>query len=277
LSGGAHRSPDVAPSRAQQLDAFYRLIHLDQTDSTNDDAKRMAAQGAAEGTIIWADRQSAGRGRRGRRWESPAGNLYCSLVLRPDVPLARAGQVGFAAALAIAEAVEECLPSDAVVRCKWPNDVLIHGRKMAGLLLETETRADNTVDWLVLGVGINVASYPENVEFPATSLSTEGSQADVDNVLTQFCRHFYRWYESWRKDGFAPLRDAWLGRAAGLGGPITVRLDDRTIAGVFGGLDADGALLLHSGGKDAGDAPQRITAGDVFFPTTSATTRAQAD
>jgi BirA family biotin operon repressor/biotin-[acetyl-CoA-carboxylase] ligase len=277
LSGGAHRSPDAALPRDLTFDPVLRVIHLEQTDSTNDDAKRMAAQGAAEGTIVWADRQSAGRGRRGRRWESPAGNLYCSLVLRPDVPLARAGQVGFAAALAIAETVEALLPDRAVVRCKWPNDVLIHGRKTAGLLLETETRADNTVDWLVLGVGINVASHPKNVESPATSLSTEGSQADVDSVLTQFCRHFYRWYESWRNDGFAPLRDAWLMRAAGLGGPITVRLDDRTIAGVFGGLDADGALLLHSAGKDAGDAPQRITAGDVFFPTASATTRAQAD
>jgi BirA family biotin operon repressor/biotin-[acetyl-CoA-carboxylase] ligase len=277
LPGGAHRSPAAAQSRDLPFDPVLRVIHLEQTDSTNDDAKRMAAQGAAEGTIVWADRQAAGRGRRGRRWESPAGNLYCSLVLRPDVPLARAGQVGFAAALAIAETVQECLPPDVSVRCKWPNDVLIHGRKTAGLLLETETRADSTVDWLVLGVGINVSSYPENVEFPATSLSTEGSQADVDSVLTQFRRHFYRCYESWRNDGFAPLRDAWLTRAAGLGGPITVRLDDRTIAGVFGGLDADGALLLHSAGKDAGGAPQRITAGDVFFPTTSATTRAQAD
>jgi BirA family biotin operon repressor/biotin-[acetyl-CoA-carboxylase] ligase len=265
LARGVQRVPDGAPPRDPSLDPDYRLIHLEHTGSTNDDAKRMAANGAVEGTIVWADRQTAGRGRRGRRWESPAGNLYCSLVLRPAVPLARAGQVGFAAALGIAETALAVLP-EASVHCKWPNDVLIGGRKMAGLLLETEACGDGMVDWLVLGVGINVASHPTNVDFPATSLAAEGGQADVERVLTLFCRQFHLWYRSWCDEGFAPLREAWLRWAAGLGGPITVRLEDRTIEGLFGGLDEEGALLLHSPGREA--SAQRITAGDVFFPAT---------
>lgn len=275
LSGGASRTPDAAQPRDLPLDVFYRLIHLSQTESTNDDAKRLAVGGAAEGTIVWADTQAAGRGRRGRRWESPAGNLYCSIVLRPSVPLARAGEVGFAAALAIAETASTLLPPDALVQCKWPNDVLIQGRKTAGLLLEADAKADNMVDWLVLGVGINVASHPDYVEFPATSLGAAGAQTDVGGVLTLLCQQFYRWYELWRHEGFAPLRDAWLSRAAGLGQPVTVRLEDRTLTGVFGGLDGDGALLLHSAGQGT-DRPQRITAGDVFFPNLSPATQARA-
>lgn len=275
LSGGASRTPDAAQPRDLPLDAFYRLIHRDHTGSTNDDAKRLAAEGAGEGTLVWADSQDAGRGRRGRRWESPRGNLYCSIILRPPVPLAQAGQVGFAAGLAIAETASAWLPPAVTVNCKWPNDVLIDGRKTAGLLLETETKADHTVDWLVLGLGINIASHPDNVEFPATSLSAAGGRCDVGGVLTLFSQRFQHWYQSWRRDGFAPLREAWLARAAGLGRPVTVRLDDRTLAGVFGGLDGDGALLLHSAGQGS-DKPQRVTAGDVFFSTLSPATQARA-
>jgi BirA family biotin operon repressor/biotin-[acetyl-CoA-carboxylase] ligase len=190
------------------------------------------------------------------------------------VPLARAGQVGFGAALAIAETALAVLP-EASVQCKWPNDVLIGGRKTAGLLLETEARADGMVDWLVLGVGINVANHPTAVEFPATCLTAEGGQADVERVLTLFCRQFHHWYRTWCADGFAPLREAWLRWAVGLGGPIEVRLENRTIDGIFSGLDEEGALLLHSPGQ--GTAAQRITAGDVFFPATMANNRARAD
>lgn len=275
LSGGASRTPDAAQPRDLPLDAFFSLIHRDHTGSTNDDAKRLAAEGAAEGTLVWADSQDAGRGRRGRRWESPKGNLYGSIILRPPVPLAQAGQLGFAAALAIAETASELLPPGAAVHCKWPNDVLIDGRKTAGLLLETETKADNTVDWLVLGFGINIASHPDKVEFPATSFAAAGARSDVAAVLTLFSRRFLSWYQNWQRDGFAPLREAWLARAAGLGQPVTVRLDDRTLTGVFGGLDGGGALLLHSAGQGT-DRPQRITAGDVFFPHLTPATQARA-
>lgn len=247
------------------------MIHLAQTGSTNDDAKRMAADGVAEGTIVWADRQTAGRGRRGRRWESPSGNLYCSLILHPDAPIGRVGQLGFAAALAIAETAVSLLPEGTSVACKWPNDVLINNRKTAGLLLESAARGDGATEWLVLGVGVNVASHPADadVEFPATSLAAQGARTDVETVLDLFLRHFWRWYKTWRDDGFPLVREAWLARAAGLGQPIRVRLESRTLDGTFGGLDEDGALLLHTAGSAALD-PLRITAGDVFFPAETA-------
>ncbi len=249
------------------LDPFYRLVRLDETASTNDDARRLAGEGATEGTLVWADRQTAGRGRRGRRWESPAGNLYMSVLLRPEGPLARAGQVGFLAALAIAETLASLLPNRRVA-CKWPNDVLIADetggyRKVAGLLLESEARADGTAEWLVVGLGVNVASHPEGVEFPATSLTAEDTSADVAEVLSGVTAHFCAWYRRWQAEGFAPVRQAWLARAAGVGGPVRVRFETHTEEGVFAGLDGEGALLLH---KPGAAAPLRVTAGDLFFP-----------
>lgn len=250
------------------LPSFYNLIHLARTESTNDEAKRLAAEGAADGTLIWADSQTAGRGRRGRLWQSPPGNLYISIILRPGLPVARLGQVGFAAALAIFETAASLLPPNAVVRCKWPNDVLIDGRKTAGLLLETDNLTSGTAAWMVLGVGINIASHPADTEFPATSLAAAGGTADVVTVLSRFAERFAVWYETWRGAGFAPLRAAWLARAAGLGEVIHVRLENCSLDGVFAGLDADGALLLHDAGQGPDGSAQRITAGDVFFPTT---------
>ncbi len=244
------------------LDPFYRLVRLGETASTNDDARRMAIEGAADGTLIWAERQTSGRGRRGRRWESPAGNLYLSLLLRPAVPLARAGQIGFLAALAIAETCAALLPTHAVA-CKWPNDVLIDSKKVAGLLLESEAQPDGRVEWLVLGLGVNVASHPEGMEFPATSLTAAGGTAEVETVMAMVANAFAVWYRCWLADGFAPVREAWLARAAGIGGPVRVRFETRTEEGIFAGLDGEGALLLHKAGAAA---PLRVTAGDLFFP-----------
>lgn len=263
---GDRARPLAAPRDGGALPAFYACTHLARTGSTNDEAKALAAAGAPEGTLVWADRQTSGRGRRGRAWQSPPGNLYTSLVLRPEAPLGQVGQLSFAAALAIAETVTMLLPAAAAVQCKWPNDVLIDGRKTAGLLLETDSRADGTAAWLVLGFGINVTSYPQGMEFPATSLAACGGTAEVAEVLARFAERFLAWYGIWQGDGFAPLRAAWLERAAGLGQPIRVRLENHSLEGVFGGLDADGALLLHSAGQSPKEPPQRVTAGDIFFP-----------
>lgn len=272
--GDRARQPSDGPSEAAAVAGvppFFRCIHLAETGSTNDVAKCLAAEGAPEGTLIWADAQTSGRGRRGRSWQSPAGNLYVSIILRPPAPVAKVGQLGFAAALAIAETAARVLPAGRMIACKWPNDVLVGGRKVAGLLLETDMRPDGAAAWLVLGVGINVASHPAAVEFPATSLAAEGAAADVAGVLRGFAGHFLTRYDGWRADGFAALRESWLRRAVGVGGPISVRLENRTLTGIFSGLDEEGALLLHS--AQSGDAgpgidprPLRITAGDVFFP-----------
>ena len=224
---------------------FYRLEVHDELGSTNDEAKRQAGDGAAEGALIVARRQTAGRGRSGRTWTSPEGNLYFSLLLRPARPPGEAAQLSFVAALALAEAV--AIP----VALKWPNDVLASGRKLCGILLE------GAEAWLVIGCGINIVSAPDG----ATCLRREGSPAAPDDVLDAFCVSFLAWRSRWLSDGFAPVRTAWLDRAAGLGAPATARVGRETFRGAFADLDEDGALVLDMGlgGR------RRIAAGEVYF------------
>src|SRR6185437_7137121 len=171
--------------------------------------------GAGEGTLVLAREQSAGRGRRGRTWISPPGNLYCSLVLRPACAAPAAAQLGFAASLAVAEAVAHFLPSAVSVTCKWPNDVLVAGSKVAGILLQSRAGGSGALDWLVLGIGVNLASHPGGTEYPATSLAA-ASAAEVTPkaMLPILAERLLAWYEAWRAPaGFAAVREAWLARA----------------------------------------------------------------
>ncbi len=241
------------------LPSFYRLVRHERIASTSDEAKSLAAGGAPAGTLVWARAQSAGRGRQGRGWISPTGNFYASLILRPAVPVAAAAQLGFVAALAVADACVALAPA-AAIGLKWPNDVLLNGRKLAGILLESQSRGDGMLDWLVLGIGINLATYPIEVEYPATALAATGADADAETMLGALAASFLVWYERWREgEGFATIRAEWLARAQGLGQPIRVRLPADTLNGIFVGLDTDGALLL-----DAAQGRRRIAAGEVF-------------
>ncbi|HYM31107.1 MAG TPA: biotin--[acetyl-CoA-carboxylase] ligase [Candidatus Cybelea sp.] len=237
----------------------FELVPLDDVDSTNDEAKRRAEAGAASGTLVWTRRQSSGRGRRGRVWESPYGNCYSSLILRPRTTVAEAAQVSFVAALAVAEAVAALVPAGRKVTCKWPNDVLIDGAKCAGILLESRSGAAG-IEWLVVGVGINVASAPAGIEYPATSLAAAGATASVEHVLERYAARMSHWLERWRNEGFGAVRSAWLGWADGLGQPVRVRLGDATLVGLFESLDEAGALVLAT--PDGGR--RRVAAGDVF-------------
>jgi BirA family biotin operon repressor/biotin-[acetyl-CoA-carboxylase] ligase len=246
------------------LPSGYRLAAFETIGSTNDEAKRLAAEGAPEGTVVWARRQTQGRGRQDRTWMSPPGNLYCSMILRPAKPASQIAQLGFAAALAAIEAIEPAAPSTRAM-LKWPNDVLMDERKVAGILLES---GDNG-GWLVVGCGINIAHFPENVPFPAISIVTAtGFQLAVEDVLSGFCGQFDLWYRHWKAEGFAPVREAWLARAHPKGTKLNVRLPTATLTGAFEDLDADGTLVL------AGEhgALHRIAAGDVYFASSAATT-----
>ena len=225
-----------------------------ELDSTNEEARRLADAGEEGPLWITAARQTAGRGRRGRAWETPAGNLAATLLLRPDASQAVTGQLSFAAALAAAEMVQHFAP-DAAVTVKWPNDVLVGGRKIAGILLEGGS------GWLAIGIGINLAHHPEGMEFPATSLPQLGvAPPSCDAALTLLAVRFAYWYDVWMRNGFEPVRTEWLARASGLGAPITARLPNETRQGVFEGVDASGALLLNEQGQI-----RAIAAGEVFF------------
>ena len=242
----------------------FRVLAFDSVDSTNEEAKRRLRAGAQAGMVVWARSQQAGRGRRGRAWVSGEGNLFCSLILRPERPPAEVAQISLVAALAVADTVAALLPAGVAVRVKWPNDVLAGGRKLAGILLEAEGAGEGGAAALVVGVGINIAHAPEGTEFPATSLAGEGAAAvTVEAALERLLAAFCPWYRRWDEQGLAPVRTAWLERAAGLGGPVTVRLHAETLCGSFIGLDGDGALLLD---PESGGPVSRIAAGDVFFP-----------
>jgi len=249
----------VGDRRTPDLPAFYRLVAVEECGSTNDEAKALAQAGAPEGTLVWARRQTGGRGRRGRVWASPEGNLYMTLVLRPRVPPAQAAQVSFVAAVALAEAVGSLIPG--APKLKWPNDVLVDGAKIAGILLESEPGPGGAIDWVVLGMGVNVAHFPPGLEYAATSIGAAGSpHVGVEAVLERFAGSFAVWYNRWQGQGFAPVRAAWLTAAAGLGGPITVRLSGESFKARFADLDGEGALMAET---DTG--LRRVTAGDVFF------------
>jgi BirA family biotin operon repressor/biotin-[acetyl-CoA-carboxylase] ligase len=248
---------------APRLPPAYRLIALDRVESTNDEARRRAEEGADDGALVWAREQTKARGRYGRSFDSPRGNLGFSLVLRPDCDVATAAELGFVAALAVKDGIGSVAPPLVDVTFKWPNDVLLNGRKGVGILLESKTTADGVLEWLILGVGVNVAHYPEDSKFPATSLRFEGCPPEVSDVavLEGFARHFMTWADRWLNDGFAPIRRAWLDHAEGKGEAITVRLPRESFAGTFADLDEAGALLvdLPGGGR------RRVTAGDVYF------------
>jgi BirA family transcriptional regulator, biotin operon repressor / biotin---[acetyl-CoA-carboxylase] ligase len=238
------------------LPPAYRLLRYDTIDSTNDEAKRLARAGAAEGTLVWARQQTAGRGRRGRPWSSPAGNLYLSLILRPDCPAAAAAQLGFVAALALGDA----LGPPPGLSNKWPNDVLIGGRKIAGILLESEMGEAGRLAFLIIGVGVNLVSSPPATEFPATSLAELGLAAPAPEMLLErLAERFQEWARQWREEGFATVRAAWRARATGLGDMIRVRLDALDLRGRFLDIDQEGNLLL-----ECAEGRRRIAAGEVF-------------
>jgi BirA family biotin operon repressor/biotin-[acetyl-CoA-carboxylase] ligase len=232
--------------------------------STNEEAKKLALAGAPEFTLIWALEQTQGRGRRGRSWSSPPGNLYLSLILRPDLAPAAAAQIGFVAAVALAEALRTLLPRQVELALKWPNDVMAGRRKISGILPEALAAGEGgRVEALVLGIGVNVASHPEGTAWPATDLATLGVKVSLEALLERLAASLDRWVSLWRRDGFSVVRERWMSLALARGERVELRLDGRVLAGRFLQIDAEGALVLAT---DDGSPPQRIRAGEVFFP-----------
>lgn len=233
----------------------------DELDSTNAEARRRAEAGEAGPVWITAAVQTAGRGRRGRSWSTKEGNLAATLLTATSAPPAEAAQVSFLAALAAAELADACLGPGAA-RLKWPNDVLVFGDKAVGILVESGPRGDGRL-WLAVGIGVNLAHHPADVERPATSFAEHmaGRPPAPRDALEILAARFEAWRRIWEGEGFAPIAKAWTEHAYGLGEPCEARLPNRTIKGVALGLDPDGALRLR---LDDGRI-ERITAGDVFF------------
>ena len=245
--------------------AGYRLLALEATGSTNDDAARAARDGDSGRLWIVAGSQEAGRGRHGRHWLSPAGNLYASLLLVDPCPPALAPQLGFIAGLALHEAVERATGLAAPrLALKWPNDLLLEGAKVAGILLEAESRQGFTV---VIGFGVNIARRPEDTPYPSAALAQHAPAVSAATLFPELAKLFARRFESWQ-DGlqrgaepFAAIREQWLARAAGRGASISVRLPGCEKRGTFAGLDPSGRLELQTT-----RGLELIDAGDLYFP-----------
>jgi BirA family biotin operon repressor/biotin-[acetyl-CoA-carboxylase] ligase len=238
---GAHRG-------GTRFAAAWRLAIHETLPSTSELCRSLAAAGEPEGLAVLARRQTAGRGRRGRLWQSPAGNLSLSVLLRPQERAQTAGEWSLLAAVAAAEAVATLLPVPHGVTVKWPNDVLLDGAKLAGVLLDSAAEASGDLAWLVIGVGANLANAP-TVPGRRTACVADVAPPPAPEV---FAQDLLARLEVWRRrrelDGFAPVRAAWLARAAPLGSAATLRIGECVVAGRFAGLSEQGALLLETQG-----------------------------
>lgn len=253
------------------------IVTVAETGSTNADMLALARSGVAEGRWLSAGRQTAGRGRQGRDWRSPVGNVSASTLVRVRPADPPAATLALVAAVAVHETVRTFSPSPfcgfaapplsrrereepptgaAGLMLKWPNDLLLDGAKLAGILLE---RADDAV---VVGIGVNLAHHPELADRATTSLTAHGITVDPAQFVMTLADTFARWLSRWRGEGLAPVRAAWLAAAHAPGTALVARLPDGTASeGLFDGLDADGALILRL----AGGERRVIHAADVFL------------
>ncbi len=240
----------------------FRHEALAETSSTNNECLARARAGDPGNLWITAARQTGGRGRRGRPWVSEPGNLYSSLLLIDPAPMALLASLPLAVAVGVYDAVRQVLPfgGDAV-ELKWPNDVLIGRKKTSGILLEGETLQDGR-HALVIGIGINIAHKPDNPLYPVTCLSEQGSAVSPEELfarLTQSMTDALNLWDGGR--GASAVVARWREAACGIGEKITINFPDRSISGIFAGIDDNGLLMLETGPGTI--VP--VAAGDVFF------------
>jgi BirA family biotin operon repressor/biotin-[acetyl-CoA-carboxylase] ligase len=239
-----------------------RLVALDAVDSTNTAALTQAREGERGTVWITANHQTVGRGRRGREWQSPAGNLYASVLLNEPCAAVRAPQLSFVGALALHDAVSECAPGlDARLRLKWPNDLLLDGAKLAGILVEGETLSGGRFV-AVIGMGTNCASHPGDTPYPATDLAHAGFAVPPRALFRVLTRTMQERLAQWRGGAdFAATRRDWLARSQWIGETILVG-SPACAEGVFVGLDDEGRLMLRS----LSGAVQVHSVGDIYPP-----------
>lgn len=222
----------------------WRLQTFEALDSTSTLCRTLAEAGEPERLAVVARRQTAGRGTQGRAWVSPPGNLSMSVLLRPTEPARAIGQFSLLAAVALADALE---PYADRLRLKWPNDLVIDGAKLAGILAESAVDAAGRLAWLVVGFGVNVATAPE---VPGRSTVALGESVAAEALVRPILDSLDRWRLIRLRDGFGAVRTAWLARGPDLGSHIAVTSGALgTVGGEFAGLDDDGCLLLSAGGR----------------------------
>lgn len=231
------------------------IRHVATTASTNDNMAVLAREGIAEGTWLRADMQAGGRGRQGRTWVSPPGNLYASTLVRRMAGDPPAPSLAFVAAVALDALLQAWIAQDRLM-IKWPNDLLVDGAKISGILLE------GVEDAVVVGVGVNLAHHPDTVDRPAVSLAGLGLSApDPADFAEELAASFAAWLARWRGEGLGPVLARWQARAHPVGTALSVRASEGVIDGLYDGLDGTGALRL----KTPDGRSQLVHAGDVFL------------
>jgi BirA family biotin operon repressor/biotin-[acetyl-CoA-carboxylase] ligase len=251
-------------SPSPKLPPGYRLVRMETVDSTNAEARRRAKAGEPGPLWIWSARQSQGRGRGGREWISQHGNLFASLLIGVNCPLRVASQLALVAGIVTYDTIAKLIAYEgrSELLLKWPNDVLLAGEKLAGMLLENVGSPMEDRSVVVIGTGINLANHPEDLPQPAISLGAYGMTITAADALEVLAATTHEWLARWAEGtSFPSIRRAWLDRAGPTGRALRVKIDGEETEGVYAGLDADGALrLLTPDGSE-----HRIAAGDVFF------------
>jgi BirA family biotin operon repressor/biotin-[acetyl-CoA-carboxylase] ligase len=228
---------------------FWRLRTYPSLDSTSDLCTKLAAAGEPEGLAVMALRQTAGRGSRGRNWQSPVGNLYLSALLRPPGPLAEGGRWALLVAVALADALAGLLPDAGLLALKWPNDVLLDGRKVSGILLDATATTGGALDWLVIGCGVNLAHAPEVPGRRTACVAEFATPPTPEAMADVLLGRLAHWRAVRAEQGFGPVRAAWLARAQPVGTRLQLSYGGRLLGGIFAGLADDGCLLLDTGGR----------------------------
>lgn len=239
-------------SLVMDAQATPRILHIQETDSTNADAMRLALKGEDLPLWVIADRQTSGRGRAGRSWVSPQGNLYTSLAFCCAAPMEKAGQLSLVAGISLFDAIRIStdLAQDASLRLKWPNDILMGTAKMGGILVESTSARGSPGFLAIVGFGLNVSSSPDDLGRAVTALGQHASAPTPDGLVAALVQQFPQWLERWDNgDGFGAIRSAWMDRAGPLGEPIIVNAARGPISGTYRGLAETGALLAEVDGK----------------------------
>lgn len=233
----------------------WEWIDFDELGSTNDKARELTAEPPAKRFVVTAETQNKGRGRRGRNWVGLKGNLFSTYALPLDIRLL--GQFVFVISLSLQQTIKEMAPQ-ADVKLKWPNDVLVNGAKISGILLEK-----GEGEYIIAGIGVNIIAAPgaaSGLLYQATSLKEAGIETDRVSFLKAYLKRLNGFLELWEHQGFVAVRDLWLQNARGLGTEITVTTEKEVKRGIFRGVDDDGLLLLEKAGHLT-----KIYAGDVFY------------
>ena len=231
----------------------FTIHQFEEIDSTNSHAFNLVKSNKAfDREVVVADEQSSGRGRMDRKWKSTPGNLFCSIIVKPQIlkiPSHSAHKLSFLAILALSEAVSAINKNEAnKIQLKWPNDLLINGKKVSGILLESHFLGD-FVDFAIIGVGVNIVDHPQNTLFEATSLFGEGIETNRDGFLEIFLDEFDKLYEFTEKFGFDEafknIRKSWLKNAYKLNEKVEVNLGKERISGILEDIDKDGSMVLR--------------------------------